>query len=81
MSSKSSLLLSGVNLEDLSSLKAKKIDSKVLFDKGIIKKVNSPVKILGKGEISEKMELSFNSFSKNAVDKIEKMGGKVICVK
>ena len=70
-----------VNLEDLSSLKAKKIDSNVLFDKGIIKKVNSPVKILGKGEISEKMELSFNSFSKNAIDKIEKMGGKVICVK
>ena len=69
-----------VNLGDLSSLKVKKIDSKVLFDKGIIKKVDVPVKILGQGDIGEKMELSFNMFSKSAIDKIEKMGGKVIFI-
>ena len=69
-----------VNLGDLSSLKVAKVDSKVLFNKGIIKKVDIPVKILANGEFDKKMELSFNMFSKNAIDKIEKVGGKVIFV-
>tara|TARA_Y100001970_G_scaffold47257_1_gene59694 strand:- start:55418 stop:55867 length:450 start_codon:yes stop_codon:yes gene_type:complete len=66
-----------VNLGDLSSLKVKKIDSKVLFEKGIIKKVNLPVKILANGEFDKKMDFSFNMFSKTAIEKIEKLGGKV----
>ena len=69
-----------VNLGDLSSLKVAKVDSKVLFNKGIIKKIDIPVKILANGEFDKKMELSFNMFSKNAIDKIEKVGGKVIFV-
>jgi len=69
-----------VNLGELALLKVKKVDSKVLFDKGIIKKVDVPVKILGNGDIKEKMELSFNMFSKTAIDKVEKIGGKVIFI-
>jgi len=69
-----------VNLGDLSSLKVAKVDSKVLFNKGIIKKVDIPVKVLANGEFDKKMELSFNMFSKNAIDKIEKVGGKVIFI-
>ena len=69
-----------VNLGDLSSLKVAKVDSKVLFNKGIIKKIDIPVKVLANGEFDKKMELSFNMFSKNAIDKIEKVGGKVIFV-
>ena len=69
-----------VNLGDLSSLKVAKVDSKVLFNKGIIKKADIPVKILANGEFDKKMELSFNMFSKNAIDKIEKVGGKVIFI-
>ena len=69
-----------VNLGDLSSLKVAKVDSKVLFNKGIIKKIDIPVKILANGEFDKKMELSFNMFSKNAIDKIEKVGGKVIFI-
>ena len=69
-----------VNLGDLSLLKVTKVDSKILFDKGIIKKIDVPVKILGSGEFDKKMQLSFNMFSKNAIDKIEKLGGKVIFI-
>ena len=69
-----------VNLRDLASLKVSKIDSKILFEKGIIKKIDVPVKILGNGDFDKKMELSFNMFSKNAIDKIEKSGGKVIFI-
>ena len=69
-----------VNLCDLSDLKLSKIDSKILFDKGIIKKENIPVKILGNGVLDKKVELSFNMFSKSAIEKIEKAGGKVIFI-
>jgi len=69
-----------VNLGDLSSLKVKKIDAQILFDKGIIKKSNLPVKILANGEFDKKMDFSFNKFSQSAIDKIEKLGGKVIFI-
>ena len=69
-----------VNLEDLLKLKVQKINSQVLFEKGLIKKQDIPIKILGKGEFNKKMELSFNMFSKNAIEKIEKAGGKVIFI-
>ena len=69
-----------VNLSDLSSLKLSKINADVLFDKGIIKKSDIPVKILGNGSIDKKIEMSFNMFSKSAIEKIEKAGGKVIFI-
>ena len=69
-----------INLEDLLKLKVQKINSQVLFEKGLIKKEHIPIKILGKGEFNKKMELSFNMFSKNAIEKIEKAGGKVIFI-
>ena len=56
------------------------MNSEVLFKKGIIKKENVPVKVLGRGEFDKKVELSFNMFSKNAIEKIEKAGGKVIFI-
>jgi len=69
-----------VNLEDLLKLKVKKINPEILFEKGLIKKKDIPVKILGRGDFDKKMELSFNMFSKTAIEKIEKAGGKVIFI-
>lgn len=69
-----------VNLSDLSSIKVSKVDAKILFDKGIIKKANVAVKILGNGSLDKKIEMSFNMFSKSAIEKIEKSGGKVIFI-
>tara|TARA_A100001037_G_C14674191_1_gene424439 strand:- start:14 stop:463 length:450 start_codon:yes stop_codon:yes gene_type:complete len=69
-----------INLSDLSSIKVSKVNAEILFDKGIIKKANVPVKVLGNGNIDKKIEMSFNMFSKNAISKIEKAGGKVIFI-
>ena len=69
-----------INLQDVSKLKVTKLNSKVLFEKGIIKKENIPVKVLGKGDFDKKMEFSFDMFSKSAVEKIENAGGKVIFI-
>ena len=69
-----------INLEDLLKLKVQKINSEVLFKNGMIRKKDVPVKILGRGDFDKKMELSFNMFSKTAIEKIEKSGGKVIFI-
>ena len=69
-----------VNLSSISKIKDKKIDSEVLFNNGLISSIFAAVKILGNGSIDKKIEMSFNMFSKSAIDKIEKMGGKVIFI-
>ena len=71
-------LVQTVNLDVLESLVIDKIDIDILVGKGVIKKANNPVKILGRGEITKSIEVSADMFSKSAIEKIEKAGGKVI---
>lgn len=44
--------------------------------KGLLSKIGDGVKILGNGEISKKLTVQVNYFSKSAAEKIEKAGGK-----
>lgn len=67
-----------VNLETLERLGVAKIDPAVLQAKGAIKKAGKPVKILGMGELKSGLEVTAHSFSKSAIEKIEKAGGKAI---
>jgi len=69
-----------VNIESLNNFKAKKIDNNFLYEKGLIKKINIPVKILSKGQLDKAIEVSANAFSKEAINKIEKSGGKAIFI-
>ena len=48
-----------------------------LLEKGIIKKINDGVKILGNGELTKPLTVKAHAFSKSAKEKIEKVGGKV----
>ncbi|PJI08895.1 MULTISPECIES: 50S ribosomal protein L15 [Clostridium] len=47
-----------------------------LINKGIIKKVNDGVKILGNGELKKKLIVKVNKYSESAAKKIEAAGGK-----
>ena len=67
-----------VNLDKISSLEIEKVDMRILYEKGLINKTNIPVKILGNGEISKPIEIQANLFSKSAIEKLEKAGGKAI---
>jgi len=48
---------------------------------GLIDMKNRPVKILGTGNLEKKLEIHADKFSKSAIEKIEKAGGKVINTK
>ncbi len=67
-----------VNLVTLELLDTKKIDANILAEKGIIKSAFESLKILGNGELTKAIEITANAFSKTAIEKIEKAGGKVI---
>ena len=52
------------------------VTPELLKEKGIIKKLNDGVKILGNGELSKKLTVKAHKFSKAAQEKIEAAGGK-----
>tara|TARA_B100001989_G_scaffold146062_1_gene104048 strand:+ start:2400 stop:2855 length:456 start_codon:yes stop_codon:yes gene_type:complete len=53
------------------------LDLKQLQDKNIINKKFKKLKILGSGEIKSKIEINADFSSKQANDKIQKIGGKI----
>ena len=70
-----------VNLDAIQDLiektKAKKVDIELLTNNGMIGK-NDLVKVLGRGKIKAKVEITAHGFSEAAVKAIEEAGGKAI---
>ena len=52
------------------------VDAAALAEKGIIKKANLPVKVLGNGKLTKKVEVKLNAYSATAAEKITAAGGK-----
>ncbi len=70
-----------INISTLQELADKKglavIGREELIGAGLLSK-NSLVKILGNGELSAKLEVKANAFSKSAQEAIEKAGGSIV---
>ena len=52
------------------------IDPEILVQKGVIKKSEARIKILGSGELTKKFTIKSHAFSKSAEEKIKAGGGK-----
>ena len=52
------------------------VDAAALADKGIIKKANLHVQVLGNGKLTKKLEVKLNAYSASATEKINAAGGK-----
>ena len=52
------------------------VDAAALASKGIIKKANLPVKVLGNGKLTKKLDVKLNAYSASAAEKIAAAGGK-----
>lgn len=65
-----------VNLDTLSNLDLAEITPQVLLDRGVIKKLNDGIKVLGDGELDKAITVKAHKFSKSAAEKIEEAGGK-----
>lgn len=66
-----------VNVADLNKFKdGTVVDAELLAAAGLVRKASDSVKILGNGELTAKLTVKAAKFSKSAVEKIEKAGGK-----
>ena len=69
---------SEVNVQDLNRFEdGAVVDCAALVEAGVVKQVKDGVKVLGNGEITKKITVKAEKFSKSAVEKIEAAGGKV----
>ena len=79
------IVYQGINLDRLQYLydnkKIKtKVDKQILVDSGLAKKKDL-IKILGRGELKVKLDITAHAFSKSAKEVIEKLGGTVNIIK
>ena len=60
--------------------KEARLDKNMLKELGLIKKINKPVKLLGKGNINKKLTIEVDMASNRATQEIKRAGGEVIFV-
>ena len=66
-----------VNLEDFEGFKPEEeITPELLVARGLVKKLGAGLKVLGGGELKSPLHILAHSFSKSALEKIQKAGGK-----
>jgi large subunit ribosomal protein L15 len=66
-----------VNLRDLGKFGPEEaVTPKLLLARGLIKRVGDGLKVLGDGELKVPLTISAHFFSKSALEKIQKAGGK-----
>ncbi|MGI6152297.1 MAG: 50S ribosomal protein L15 [Christensenellaceae bacterium] len=53
------------------------VDIQALLDKGIVKKANDGLKVLGNGNLSKKLTVKAKKFTKTAEEKITSAGGSI----
>ena len=59
-------------------LDSKNLNEKDLFEKKLFKKSKGKLKLLNVGEITKAINIEISYASKKAIEKVEKLGGKVI---
>jgi large subunit ribosomal protein L15 len=70
---------SAVNVGDLERFDAgTEVTPELLKERGVIRSLRKPVKVLARGEISKALTVRANKFSMTAKEKIEKAGGQAV---
>ena len=67
-----------VNISKLDGIEEKKVDAKLMYEKGLVRSPFKPIKILGSGDLKKSVYIVATEFSKSAKEKIEKSGGTAL---
>jgi len=68
-----------VNVGDLNTFDdGQEVDAALMASRGLVTKLDSGVKVLGNGELTQRLTVKANGFSKRAVAKIEAAGGTAV---
>lgn len=66
-----------VQLADLTKLELTEINPEDLLKAGLIRKVTQPIKILGQGKLTKKLQVKVDAASKSVIAAIEAAGGTI----
>ena len=69
-----------VNLGRLEKLEGETFNAETLIAAGLIHKVKDGIKVLGTGQLTRSITVEAHHFSKSAVEKIEKAGGRALVI-
>ena len=69
-----------VNLSTLEKLEGDVFTPASLLERGVIKRLDDGLKILGSGELTRKIRIEAHLFSKSAQEKIRALGGEVVVI-
>lgn len=64
-----------INVGALERLEGDSFTPESLAERGVVKKLNAGLKILGNGELTRKISVRAHVYSKSALEKIQKAGG------
>lgn len=64
-----------LNIKDIESLGADVVTPELLAEKGIIKRMECGLKVLGEGELKRAVTVKAHAFSASAIEKIKAAGG------
>jgi ribosomal protein L18E len=56
------------------------VDAATLVESGLVSNFNNPIKVLGQGELTIKLDVTADKFSASAIEKIEAAGGSVTVI-
>ena len=70
-----------VNVGSLDKLEQEVVDKDILLKNRLIRKKRIPYKVLGNGELTKPLTVRAHAFSRTALEKIEKAGGKAEVLK
>jgi hypothetical protein len=56
------------------------VDAGALVESGLVSNFNNPIKVLGQGELTIKLDVTADKFSASAIEKIEAAGGSVTVI-
>lgn len=70
-----------VNVDDLNRIDSEEITAKELIGAGLIDSRFDSIKVLGRGRLEKAVTVHADAFTKQAQEKIEKAGGKVVITK
>jgi large subunit ribosomal protein L15 len=66
-----------LNLRDLANFEATEVTAESLVAAGLVRRSDRPIKLLGTGEVKAKLQVTLQSVSAAARQKIEAAGGSV----
>lgn len=70
-----------VNVGTLEKISQDVIDKDILLKNKVLSSRRLPFKVLGNGDLNKAVTIKANAFSKSAIEKIEKAGGKAEVIK